>query len=113
MKPQSISGSLQAAAETIWRNSLEGLVTLYLSDGLDSVGDEELKSWDFVVGNPPHFDRPRPLAKWNHIGVDIAWRLHKRCALALLGVRAVDMHACTSTPRQKNRDPLHVRVCTG
>jgi methylase of polypeptide subunit release factors len=39
--------------ETISKNNLQGRVSVYLSDCLDQVPEDE--KWDLVVGNPPHW----------------------------------------------------------
>src|SRR5215212_221111 len=45
--------AVEMMRETVRINELEAQVTVYESDGLDSIPAEE--QWDLVVANPPHF----------------------------------------------------------
>lgn len=44
--------AVQICKETIKKNNLESVVSIYISDCLDSI--PEIEKWDLVVGNPPH-----------------------------------------------------------
>lgn len=44
--------AVRVCEETIKNNGLESKVSVYLSDSLDSIPENE--KWDLVVGNPPH-----------------------------------------------------------
>lgn len=70
--------AVEACRATIERNHLEQTATVYLSDCLDSIPEDE--RWDLVVGNPPHIDAQRPYA---HLGsrtlyLDEGWSIHNK-----------------------------------
>jgi len=45
--------AIRAVEKTIEKNNLQGKVSVYLSDGLNAIPDNE--KWDLIVSNPPHF----------------------------------------------------------
>jgi hypothetical protein len=66
--------AVAALRETVRRNGLADRVSVYLSDGLANIPDEE--RWDLVVSNPPHFAvqrREQPSV----ITDDLGWKLHR------------------------------------
>lgn len=66
--------AVAALRETVRRNGLADRVSVYLSDGLASIPDEE--RWDLVVSNPPHF----AVRRREHPSIvtdDLGWKLHR------------------------------------
>lgn len=56
-------------------------VSIYLSDGLAAVPEDEHGKWDLVVANPPHFttsDRSEYSTKEEQMTIDAGWQLHHR-----------------------------------
>ena len=47
--------AVEAVKKTIKFNKLENKVSVYLSDSLDQIPNNE--KWDLVVGNPPHYSK--------------------------------------------------------
>jgi hypothetical protein len=84
--------AVDAVMATIRSNGLEDVVTVHLSDGLDSVPIGA--PWDLVVGNPPHFPFPvghvvgdsEPVL----LSEDLDWRLHERFFLQIRPYLAPD-----------------------
>jgi tRNA1(Val) A37 N6-methylase TrmN6 len=65
--------AVEAVRDTIRRNMLEDTVSVYLSDGLREIPENE--RWDLVISNPPHFNPPsrhRAL-----LANDIDWAIHE------------------------------------
>jgi methylase of polypeptide subunit release factors len=71
------SEAVAACRRTIQANNLFDRVTVYQSDGLDSIPDRE--RWDLVVGNPPHSGTDKEFP-WGpkHIYMDVGWKIHRR-----------------------------------
>ena len=67
--------AIEVLHETVRMNELEDRVTIYESDGLDSIPVDE--RWDLVVMNPPHF--PAQVGKTSSLVLtDPEWGLHRR-----------------------------------
>lgn len=65
--------AVAAARETVRRNGLERVVSVYQSDALDGIPSTE--KWDLVVSNPPHFkDEYRD----NIRNCDPDWSVHRK-----------------------------------
>jgi hypothetical protein len=69
--------AIEICKKTIRENHLEDCVSVYLSDGLQSVSKEE--KWDLVVSNPPHFSGVASARSKDRglILVDPDWSIHK------------------------------------
>lgn len=70
--------SVEAARETVRRNGLEALVTVYHSDGLTHIPSAEHHSWHLVFSNPPHFVDTNLMRSGLTMTVDAGWALHSR-----------------------------------
>lgn len=70
--------AIEFCRKTVRENRLEGSVTVYESDGLESIPADE--QWDIVVSNPPHFVTPvrKYGDRFMHFYLDRDWALHRR-----------------------------------
>ncbi len=68
--------AVKAVRATIAENRLEGRVTVYESDGLAAIPDNE--KWDLVVSNPPHFDGDSTQYRDAIRLIDPGMEIHKR-----------------------------------
>ena len=72
--------AINALKETVKINGLENKVSIYHSDSLDSIPDNE--KWDLVVGNPPHYKKDPTLKNLSddniRIVLDTDLDIHKR-----------------------------------
>ena len=66
--------AIEVLRDTVRMNGLEEKVTIYESDGLESIPAHE--RWDLVVANPPHFQTQFGQHP-NLITDDPDWRLHR------------------------------------
>jgi methylase of polypeptide subunit release factors len=68
--------AVAAARETVRRNRLDDVVSVYLSDGLLEIPATE--RWNLVVGNPPHSGTDRDLG-WGDDAIykDPGWTIHR------------------------------------
>jgi 16S rRNA G966 N2-methylase RsmD len=66
--------AIEAMKQSVAINGLEDRVTVYESDGLESIPAEE--RWDLVVSNPPHF-KEQARGDASLITDDPGWKLHR------------------------------------
>jgi hypothetical protein len=67
--------AIDAIEHTIRINGLQDRVSVYLSDALEGIPEQE--QWDLVVGNPPHFMGPQTAAG-ALLSNDPEWSVHRR-----------------------------------